>query len=233
MTWGMETPGSFGAYFPDGEYVGWEETLKQYFVEEMNDEEKLRYHGRYASYARQVAQKFRLEIGVPRKHDPALTPLQPHEIPTEFKVLVNKGKPFGSLMMLTSGLLAVDEELKAIIEELEPGVHAFWPIKITMPKGDPYPKQYHVMQIATFLDSFRPEESDEGSWRFSGFRYYVKLPNKQCYSGLAMSTAVIGSHHLWWERRLGRPETCISDTLQAAIKKAGLKVPKLSKLKDV
>lgn len=121
----------------------------------------------------------------------------------------------------------------AIIEGLEPGVHQFWPIKITMPTGETYPKQYYLLRIGRFLDSFVPQESDVQAYKESEWGdYRVSIPNKKNYTGLAVSEAAIGRSHLWRERLLLDPDILISDVLHSEITTAGLKMPKLHKLKD-
>ena len=35
MVWGLSMPSSFGDFFPQGNYVGWDEELTRYFNEEM------------------------------------------------------------------------------------------------------------------------------------------------------------------------------------------------------
>jgi len=44
MVWAWVEPGSFGDYFPNGDYVGWEEGIKRYF-----DEECLPSKGRHST----------------------------------------------------------------------------------------------------------------------------------------------------------------------------------------
>ena len=40
MVWGVVEPGSFGDFYPSGDYVGWEEEIKRYFDEEMSAEQR-------------------------------------------------------------------------------------------------------------------------------------------------------------------------------------------------
>jgi hypothetical protein len=48
-----------------------------------------------------------------------------------------------------------------------------------------------------------------------------------------MSSEVIGGAHLWRERILDRPRICLSDELEDAIAKAGLRMMKHYKMKSV
>lgn len=236
MIWGLYETNSFGAYRPDGDFAGWELQLKHHFLDEMSDQEQQSYgtHG-YMSYFSHTKKKFLEEPGYTIDGLPPIGPMQAHEVPEEFAI---EKKPSGELSALITlnRVPAVNEELKAAIEALEPGVHEFWPIRLTLPKGGEWPVQYYTMRIGRFLDSFRPEESDEGAWRKRGVktdRYYVSIPKKEYFAELGMSRAEIGDAHLWRERRLGRPEICMSNEMQAVLKKTGLKGSKLYRLKDV
>lgn len=140
MVWGLKEPSSFGQFFRDGDYIGWREHLTEHFREKMSDQEKAAANlTRPTSDIRIVANRFRLEIGVSRFGAPVLPPLEDHELPREFRGEVRPIKILGSLIVLINGLLAVDAALKDMIETFEPGVHRFWPLKITQPRGEGHP----------------------------------------------------------------------------------------------
>ncbi|KJZ20361.1 imm11 family protein [Loktanella sp. S4079] len=235
MTWGIYETTSFGSYLPDGEYVGYDEGLKHYYYEVMSDADKEPFEksgGRHITYSRYVTKKFVEDTGYMQDGLPLAGPVLDHEAPKEFRLVKKPSKGLSAMMQL--GYRAVSEELKTAIEALDPGVHDFWPVRITLPKGEEWPELYYTIRIGCYLESFRPEESDDGSWRTRNQKsYYVDMPNKKCFSGLAMSQSVIGSSHLWKERSLRRPEFCMSDEMAAAFKKAGFTGSKLYKLKDV
>lgn len=153
MAWGSVEPGSFGDFFPNGNYVGWKEQLRDYYQNEMSSAEKAEMEMEERILFSKFSGKFTKDRG----------PLKPQERPTEFRTVATH-KSLASLIILNSRLLAVDASLKEVIETLEPGVHQFWPIRITMPKGKEYPVQYYGMVIRRFLDSFLPDQSESGSW---------------------------------------------------------------------
>lgn len=234
MVWALIEPSGFGDFFPDGDYTGWRERLSEYAAANMSPEEKAAYYNFPASYVHEVADKFTREVGTQLGGTPVVTPLLPREQPVWFET-VKSYSNLGSLIMLTDRLLAVDGALKDILERLEPGVHMFWPLTITMPRGRVYPKPYYGMVIGTFLDSFEPGMSAEGSCvKNPGFdSYKVSYPSKEYVSGLAFSKEKIGGAHLWRERRLRRPNICISDTLRHEIARAGLRIPKHVQAREV
>ena len=223
MVWGLREPSGFGQFFLDGDYVGFDDRLKDYFSTQMSDAEKAEMGMRERFSYTAFYNKFTKDLG----------PLKPHECPTEFQVQFNQAKSFGSLVKLTAKLLTVDEALKTIIETLDPGVHQFWPIEIKLPRGKPFPRQFYGLRIGRFLDSFSPEKSDKDAWWERKGRYYAENKTKAYFNRLALSSEAFGDAHLWRETRLQEPEICFSDSLKEAVDDAGLRLPKYYKMKEV
>ncbi len=224
MVWGMLEPTGFGEYWPDGEFVGWYDDLRDYHSKLMSDEDKV---------AMGMEKRFDL-TAIVNKFSKDLGPVKPEECPTVFTVDFKKNKgDYASLIALNDQVLAVDETLKGIIETLEPDTHQFWRIRLQRRTGREYPQTFYGIRIGQFLDSFSPEQSAEGSWREKNGRYRPYFPYKRCFVGLALSQEVIGGAHLWCEKRLFNPRWFLSDTLMAEIDKAGLRVPKHFKLKGI
>ncbi len=223
MVWGMEHIGS-GMFFPDGNFLGEKERLVA-LANQMPAEEKQKYAPLgYASY---VAEQIRKDIG----------PLAEQALPRKFTAS-RRPKELGSLIKLHGGVRAVDENLKMIIERLEPGVHQFWPMQIFMPNGDEHPNKYFGMIVLNHLTSFVPEQSGPESWRGEdiapGIKMYFAYGSVSLRSGdLAMDSKVFGSSHLWLERELKSPTLYFSDELQSEIKQAGLRIPKHFKMKVI
>jgi hypothetical protein len=142
-------------------------------------------------------------------------------------------KSLGSLLLMTGRLLAVDATLKEIIEGLEPGVHQFWPLRITMPKGKETPVPYYGMVIRRFIDSFVPEQSIFHQVMKGEDFFYANGPTKKDYGNLTVSKRVVAGAHLWRERRLLMPNVFLSDDLQAEITRRGLRIPRHHQLKVV
>jgi hypothetical protein len=234
MVWGLNMPSSFGAYFPDGDYVGYEEKLEKYFDEEMSPEERTNFKNRAISYQYYVSQKFTrmpgrvLDDGVP------IGPVAEHEWPDHYE-LTKRYSALGSLFEMNNQLLAVETALRDIVESFEPGIHQFRPIRVTSHKGAAVSKQYHTMVIGQFLDCFDPAASDEGSWeKEDGYESYRAYMNGSRYiSGLAFSRTAINNAHLWRERKVKSPEIYFSDALKAEFDKAGLRLPRHFRMKEV
>lgn len=236
MVWGMRLPGSFGDFFPDGEYADRSRTIADHLRATGGPELAHKidaFQGDISNFKAVVdarydaSQKFTKDLG----------DLEDFEKPRAF-VTVKSYSDLASLVNTENRLIAVGEDLKSIIEGLEPGVHQFWPITITMPKGKIYPKQYYGMRIARFLDSFSPEKSEPGAVGTEEFmgktKYIVNKPDKKCLSGFALDTHRIGDAQLWREKkRIHGVDFFFSDALHDAIVKAGLRMPTFYKLKAV
>jgi hypothetical protein len=221
MVWGLAEPHVFGDCFPDGEYVGFDEALESYMQTGMPEDERQRMENLLANYAYEVSQKFVYDKG----------PLLAHECPVAFQTEQNYTK-LASLLVLNNGLLAVDGQLKAVVESLEPGVHQFWPLTITMPHGFAYPVQYYGLRIGQFRDSCVPEESQVRISTVAPM-YFALGRSKKDFAAVAVSKAAIGGAHLWRETKLQTPDILMSDTLQSEIAKRGLRIFKHYKLKEV
>jgi hypothetical protein len=249
MAWGLVLNSEFGDYFPHGQYVGWDETLNAHWETGMSNDVKARFeeesvrersHAHAGTYYSYVAHKFRAEHSRKFSGLPPLTPIEAHEWPEEFTTIFHY-KSLGSLVMLNNRMLVADQSLKSIIERVEPGAHTFHPIRITKMGGDPrkvagvpYPHSYFVMVINQFRESFAPEQSAGGVWEEGPVgRFKMTQKTKKAMSGFAMSKAKIAGAHLWRERKVYTPEVYFSDVLEAEIEKAGLRLPKRFRLKEV
>lgn len=229
MPWAIELPTVFNDFAPSGEHEGYREQLAAYHATatELDECEKW-----VNDYRARVVHKFHYEIGIPRPHEPPLTPIKPHEWPLVFK-LKKPRKRLGSLIEMPNQILAADDALKAIIEELEPGVHQFNPIQVLSSKREELWGKYHVLVISRFLTSFRPEQSNPELLKNQPHPVPIFfIP--QVYAQMAMSAAEIQNAHLWRERgAFGGRNIFISDTLQSAIAKAGLRIPPHVRAKPV
>jgi hypothetical protein len=235
MVWGIMNPG-IGDYGPDGDFPGWEERLGLYFDEHLPPEQKAlfgRGGGRspQSEYISYVRNKFSMFPGDKYMHM-FVSPIEQHEVPSVFQM--PKSYILASLITLKNGYWAVDEELKAIIERLEPGVHQFFHVPFMAPRGKPYPKSYYIMLVAHRFNSFSPEDSKEGSYEFDGEYYRPFLFRLEHIPELTFKRSVFGRAHVWKETKLlTKPKLFISDELQAECKKAGLRLPRNYKMREV
>lgn len=222
MAWGMYLPNNFGQFFPDGDYVGWHETLEHHYNTEMSDAEKEAMGMQESILHSKFSDKFTKDLG----------PLKDFECPDHFRA-DHKLKVLGSLVKLTSRLVCVDEQFKRIIEEFEPDIHQFWPIKISMYGNVTYPGTYFGLRIGRFLNAFCPNESDPNCFEEFNNRYYGLGPTKKYMSGLVFSQQAMSGAHLWREQGISGPDLFLSDALHERSMDMGLRLPRHFRLKEI
>jgi len=131
--------------------------------------------------------------------------------------------------MLESQLLAVDESLKTIIKNIEPDPHRFFPLAVKMPKGKLYPQKYFTLVVGRYLDAFSPVDSAPKAFTEPSPGRFVPFPS----NGLAFRKDIFDGSYLWRDRSFREDLLCFSDELKAQVDKAGLRIPKLYKLKEI
>jgi hypothetical protein len=185
------------------------------------------YKFRAANYMGEVIDILRKDPATTRTIDaPPLRPPEENEWPAEHR-LKKRYENLASIIQGSSiSYFLIDETLKVLIERLEPGVHQFRPITITMPRGAVYPVQYYTIMFGNWIDSFLPTISDTDCYREGTQNYFVNTRTKYDMAGLALSPEKFGKAHFWREKKLLTPDICISDTLYDHIVRAGLRLPK-------
>ncbi len=245
MVWGMSLPSSFGEFWPDGEFEldrkskesGWGDRLSAYYRTQMPEEKKALFGdgrgngpGNYSYY---VSEKLKRELGKGLSPDmPPFSPVEAHEPPRTFDTIKTYAS-LGSLIELNDRLIAVDDVLKTIIERLEPGVHGFFTLQVTIPSDKTFRKAYHTIVINQYIDSFSSAKSDPLSWEREGDYYCRHEERKADMAGLAFSKVIFGGAHLWRERRFYSRLISFSDELRAAIVQAELRIPKHYRMREV
>lgn len=240
MVWMMSLPRGFGEFWPDGDFedgdnpdaIGWGGRLKAHIKElPVEQQRELMPSGDWISYGYFVSKKFITETGEKAAVDlPPVTPVLEHEAPTSFNT-ERAIKKIGDLIMLNSRILAVSAELKAIIEDLEPDAHQFFPLQIVQPRAV-YPKQFFTVVIGNYRNSFRDLEGTLGRWG-EGERYQFSSITKAGASTMHFQRSAFGTAHLWRERLFNEFIVNFSDELVARIEEAGLRTPKLHRAKEI
>ena len=186
-------PGSFGKFFPGGDYAGWHEDLIRYFKNEMPADRKALFHNALA-YSSYVTAKFVKDPAWEGSSErPPFSPVEPHEVPKRF-VLGKVYDSLGSLINTNNFIPAVDEPLKNIIERFEPDVHRFFPIEILMKYAEGsqtllknYPDRFFVLAVGQYVDSFLPEQSDANTWQELFRDHFILKRYSNPMPGLALS----------------------------------------------
>lgn len=222
MTWGIMLPTNFGSFFPDGSYVDAEAKATDHFENALSDEER--------NELAPVVARFgvtKLLANASRKFSSGGKRVEDYEKPTEVRTRKTY-KKLGSFIQLYQGLMAVDQKLKDLIEEIEPGVHQFWPIQITMPKGVAYPKPFYGLVNQNTRMGFSREATNSCFWKelSPGIPVWKPVePYNESIPNLAISKQEVVGAHLWQDGSLMYPKYSFSNELMDAIKAAGLSLP--------
>ena len=242
----MSLPSTFGEFWPDGEYEfdqqtwdsGWGKRIQENYNKKMINSQNNSFQNgngyRFVGDPYYVSQKFTKEIGTTIGPDyPPIGLIEDCDPPQSFQVIRGK-KSLGSIFKMNNGILAVDEILRSIIDEIEPNIHQFFPIEIKW-RNNRLELRY-IIVIRKYLDSFSPENSKDYSWRIESPKYpnsHIYEENKKSMNGLSFSRKLFGNSHLWRERNFNNPLICISDELKNEIEKLSLRIPKIYKMREV
>lgn len=240
MVWIMSLPTGFGEFWPSGGFEDadisgandWVDRLKAYIVGQPEARQKeLMPSGALYRYGYFVAQKFKTEIGTQPSGDlPPVTPVLEHEAPKTFNTK-KACKKLGDLIMLNSRILAVSEKLRSIIEDIEPGVHQFFPISIVQPRST-YPEKFYTFVIRNYRDSFRdmenvlPKLTDGESYTFTEI-------GKSGASKMYFDQSQVGGAHVWRERRFNEFIVNFSDKFVEYALDAEMRLPRMYQAKEL
>ena len=117
------------------------------------------------------------------------------------------------------GCNAVSQRFKDLVEEFEPGVHQFMPLKLRFENGEPLPQMYYVFNCMVAVDAVLVEPS--------GLLWHTDVASRQPaisidgYAPIFLSTKITKSIHLWTGLYLdpvGHGVFC-SDAFQKQLKK--------------
>ena len=226
MVYGVYHPSTFGIFGPQGTLSEPSEAQVDEVVEVFRREWPAEQIAKYEAFGPEGFRHYALSKVSSREIDkfkresqtgPVIAPLRPHAYTVKGRV-----PKLGAWLEVTNGLNLVADELRAIIERLEHRVHQFWPVDVVLPTGARPPHNYHALVIGQFRDSLLDEQSD--LWE-SGRLKFAGDTTAKAFKRVVVSADRIRGAHLWRERRLARPEICISNALRSAIAEAGLKVP--------
>ena len=154
----------------------------------------------------------------------------PFEVVPRRYVVTTKKMPVHGFFACRHGI-AVDDRTVSAVEALEPGVHRFHPIEVTMKSdGKPLPRPQFLLNCCTSLDAVDPansrieitrvlpEETHPDLW------YYTRKMGGPLQ--LSVHRDRIAGRAMWWDNRFKR--LFFSDALVAALQAAGVEGIELS-----
>ncbi|CAK0758639.1 putative PAS domain-containing protein [uncultured Gammaproteobacteria bacterium] len=95
----------------------------------------------------------------------------------------------------------VTEAFRAMVEELEPGVHQFFPVEVTRKNGEPLEKQYYLLNVCQAIDAVIIDRSDV-EWTYTSLNIpgLTRIPVLQLTRGsphFTLSGPAIAGRHIW------------------------------------
>lgn len=234
MVWCLDFGSDFGRFFPQGEFVGFDEALDAFFLEQLPEAERQSFENKSIHYRMDAHLGNRVDVHT--KFNANTGRVLDHEWPDECH-LSRDYKELGTVFMVRNRILLVSAGLKSVIESLEPDLHQFRTIRLLTRQGDIYPGGYHVMSIQQSLDSFDPEASNKDSLKWSKMRNRYRIRNTlpKVIAGVSSSKEVVQGKHIW--RETGAlsitPGICLSDQLVTQVRASNLLMPKLLPTKGV
>ncbi len=154
--------------------------------------------------------------------------LSREEIPEDcvLSILPDRLKCFAPTWCARSGAIIIHQSIKDVLDRIEPDTHQIVPIDVKYRDGTPAEGNYYFLNVTQTIDSIIDERSTVAikSDPFPGTRDYMEIRwrNREQHR-LTFDPAVTAGHHLWREKRYGKPEIeyAMSDALHDAFETAG------------
>lgn len=148
-------------------------------------------------------------------------PLSEKNVPKAARSTDAKRKTPKPDVFIVDYAIACSGRFKALVEEFEPGVHLFAPIKLQYHDGSPMEGDYYFFNCNVDLDCVLTDNQPE--W-FKTNRYGEVLPALKSIQKLtpleiSLSKPQIEGRHLWTGGPLGWNQLFVSDEFAAAMKK--------------
>jgi hypothetical protein len=234
MVWAVILPSVFNEFAPRGEFAGYDEKLDIAYRELSPRDENGETFRSVNTYKYWVSRKFTMQwVDVaPARHP--VDWVKDWEWPTKL-VLEKEYKRKASMMQMANGLLCVSDELRLLIESLDPDTHLFRPLDLVLWNGRPSPEQFFTMIVRNWREAIRPAESDEGVLYRSSLSglYTVPIQGVKEFRSVAVAEEAARGCHVWKDRTILSVDFYISDKLQSAAKETGIRLPPHFKLKSV
>ena len=143
------------------------------------------------------------------------------QVPKNIKITgLRKAATLPDAFRVINGLPLVSDSLRNLIEQMDPGIHQFFPVELTLPAGRKLKTGFNVIIVTTKKKTILPEISDVSGPRY-GSAYSLKSPG----SKVVFSPSCLVGAHMW--REIGyRGRLFISNELESAIRSKGLKFMK-------
>jgi hypothetical protein len=131
-------------------------------------------------------------------------PIDPTHLPTKIKV---EGPKRNLPDVYEAGAKVVDEKFRAVVEELEPGVHQFFPVELLWSDGSSAGQRYWFF-VCNRLDTVDREKTTKefrNLWKSRGNGEFV------------FNRGQIGDHHIWIDKFMASSDPLMSNAMHDAL----------------
>lgn len=146
-------------------------------------------------------------------------PLDPQCMPSRGKLEGPWSKAIPDVFR-TPGLNAVSQRFRALVEELEPGLHQFFPLAVEDCDGEPLKQELYIFNCAVGIDALI-YRSIKPNWDTDAIG--VPLLRAGMGEKLELSRPAIGQHHLWCGKTVAENKLFASDAFYAAFTRLGMR----------
>jgi hypothetical protein len=161
--------------------------------------------------------------------------LDPLEMPEALK-LEKRRKSLPDTFRADNAIVICSERINAVLEELDPGVHQFFPIRILQPDGKPVEGRHYILNVHHSLDTIVDELTESTNFPSTvpgnPKRHEKMLTyNSEQESGVAFRKSRLTSVNLW--REIAYPGLyMMSDRLYERLRRDGLSFFKILKARE-
>ena len=162
--------------------------------------------------------------------------LKPAEMPDVLPL--EKGpKVLPAVFHSDGGIVVCSGELKAILEEFNPGIHQFIPIKVILRNGLDAPGTHFILNVHHTLDAIVDERTkarrSDATLPGEPSRHYMFLRiDAESPGDVTVNRSKLTSAHLWREKAYPRLYM-MSDALHSRLKAAGMRFFKAIKATEI
>ena len=125
-------------------------------------------------------------------------------------------------MEIVAGSVAVSQRFRDLVEEFEPGVHAFSPIILERKNGEQFEEDYWLWTTQQDIDCLITDNNPKNFRYIPGFEPEEKRIVCSLYQPgreVPISMPQIGGRHLWTAGLLGLTQLFVSDAFMEAMRR--------------
>ncbi|MEM8843294.1 MAG: DUF1629 domain-containing protein [Pseudomonadota bacterium] len=145
--------------------------------------------------------------------------LNPEEVPR--KLVLSKNPKARGAFVSTDGIMIVPQPIKDLIEELDPGVHQFFPIEVTRHNGTALDHPCFIMNVHLHQSSIIDAESEVDCW-YGCEESHERMDLPVTQKVVTLDPAGLSGVNLWRENRY-RHSLMLSDALDRELRARKLK----------